>query len=122
MKAVDCRDHQAKIDLKRETPINGRATEEATETTLRTLRVAGNRDPAATTHRAIPNTKRIADAPHRPLLDCQFDMNLTIAAGEVNPKTPIPAANSETAMTIDSLTKLCKIVFTFYFYSAMQMA
>jgi hypothetical protein len=36
-------------------------------------------------------------------LDCQFDTNLAIAAGEVKPKPPMPAAIIEIAMTTSSL-------------------
>ena len=90
MKAGDCLDHHASSDLKRETPINGRTTAENTDTTLINSKTAGNNDPAAVPQRAIPNANRIADAAHRPLLVGQFDTNLTIAAGEVKPKTPMP--------------------------------
>jgi hypothetical protein len=103
MKAGDCIDHQANSDLKRETPINGRLKAETTDTTLSTLKTAGNRDAAAAPQRAIPNANRIADAAHRPLWVCQFDTNLTIAVGEVKPKTPTPAAKIETDITISSL-------------------
>jgi hypothetical protein len=103
MKVGDCLDHQASSDLKRETPIIGRIMAETTDTTLRTIKTAGNRDPAAATQRAIPNANRIADAAHRPLLVCQDDTNLTIALGEIKPKAPMPPTKSETAMRISSL-------------------
>ena len=74
-----------------------------TDTTLSTLKTAGNCDPAAAPQRAIPTANRIADAAHRPLLDCQFDTNLAIAAGEVKPKLPMLAAIIEIAMTTSSL-------------------
>ena len=99
----DCLDHLASRDLKRETPINGRAMATTTDTTLSTLKTAGNCDPAAAPHRAIPTANRIADAAHRPLLDCQRDTNLAIAVGAVKPKPPMPAAIIETAMTTSSL-------------------
>lgn len=104
MKAGDCLDHQASNDLKRETPIKGSIIAEAIETTLKTLKTVGERVPAAATQSAIPNAKRIADAAHKPLLDCQLDTKPTRAAGAIKPKTPMPPANSETAMTISSLT------------------
>jgi hypothetical protein len=103
MKAGDCLDHQASSDLKRETPINGRIMAETMDTTLRTIKTAGDRDRAAATQRAIPNTNRIADAAHRPLLVCHVDTNLTIALGEIKPKAPMPPTKIETAMMISSL-------------------
>ena len=74
-----------------------------TDTTLSTLKTAGNCDPTEAPQRAIRTANRIADAVHRPLLDCQFDTNLAIAVGEVKLKPPMPAAIIETAMTTSSL-------------------
>jgi len=103
IKAGDCLDHQTSSDLKRETPIIGRIMAETTDTTLRTIKTAGNRDPAAATQREIPNANRIADAAHRPPLVCHADTKLTIALGEIKPKAPMPPTKIETAMMISSL-------------------
>ncbi len=103
MKTCDCLNHHAISDLKRETPITGRITAETTDTTLRTLKAKGNCEPAAAPQSATPNANRIKDAAHRPLRDCQLDANRTIVEGEANPKTPMQATKSETAMTISSL-------------------
>jgi hypothetical protein len=89
--------------LKREIPIKGRRTAEPIDRTLKILKKVGNRDAVAANHRAMPNAIRIADAAHRPLWVCHPDTNLTIAAGDVSPKTPIPAVKRATAITISSL-------------------
>jgi hypothetical protein len=103
IKAGDCLDHQASSDLKRATPINGRIMAENTDTALRTIKTAGNRDRAAAPQSATPNANRIANAVQRPLWVCQVDTNLTIASGEIKPKTPMPPRKIETAMTMNPL-------------------
>lgn len=99
----DCLDHHASSDLRRETPINGRIKAEITDMALRTLKATGNCEPIAAPQSATPNANRITDATHRPVRNCQLDANRTIVEGEANPKTPMQATKSETAMTISSL-------------------
>ena len=102
MKPGDRLNHQERMDLKRETPINGSTRADTTDTTARTCRKTGARDVGATSQSEMPNAKRTIKAAQRPVLDRQRDTKETILAGEVRPRTPMPAMKIETTETIRS--------------------
>ncbi len=105
MKPGDRLNHQERMDLKRETPINGSTRADTTDTTARTCRKTGARDVGATSQSEMPNAKRTIKATQRPVLDCQRDTKETILAGETRPSTPMPATKIETTETIS--TAIC---------------
>jgi hypothetical protein len=104
MNAGDCRDHQDKMDSKRETPINGSTRAESTEIAARTWRTAGVRDVGATIQSASPKTKRPIEAVHTPALDRQRNTKAAIPVGEARPKTPMPTTKIEIPATITTST------------------
>jgi hypothetical protein len=112
MNAGDCRDHQDKMDSKREAPIDGSTRAESTERTARTWRTAGVRDVGATIQSANPKTKRPIEAVHMPALDRQRNTRAAIPVGEARPKTPMPAAKIEIPATITTSTAPAPVHFS----------
>jgi hypothetical protein len=106
MKPGERLNHQERMALKRETPINGSTRADTTDTTARTWRTTGARDVGATSQSEMPNAKRTIKATQRPVLDCQQDTKETILAGETRPKTPMTATKIETTETIKTNTYL----------------
>ena len=104
MNAEDCRDHQDKMDSKRETPINGSTRADTSDRTARTWSKTGARDVGATSHSTTPKRKRPIEAVQRPALDRQRNTKAASPVGEARPKTPMPTTKIEIAATITVIT------------------
>lgn len=111
-KMGDCRDHQDKMDSKRETPSNGSTRADNTDRTARTWSTTGVRDVGPTIHSATPNTNRPIEAVQRPALDRQRSTKAAILVGETRPKTPIPTTKIETTATITATAPVSAYVST----------
>ena len=97
-----CRSHQASSAANRAKPRNGSAKPAATDAMARIWNRSGVRETGATSQIATPNTKRMIEAVHKPVFDCQRDTKDPNRFGAARPKTPSAAARIDTAMTIKS--------------------
>lgn len=98
------------MDSKRETPATKSTTADTTDTTDTTLSTTGVRDEGATSHSAMPNTKRTMEAVHRPAGDCHRAIKPTTPAGEMRPKIPTQTAIIETTTTTRNATMFTSTV------------